>query len=62
MNSRTLTKDMLVRPVEIQLDAEPPDFLKALEIADAKASELLDSPMLLAWWNGTTGEHSPKVE
>ncbi len=61
MQCKTLTKDMLVNPIEINV-SQSLNLSEAMEIAATKASQILESPMLLAWLNGKTGEFSPKVE
>jgi hypothetical protein len=52
-------KEMLKDPVEIRVDREQLDFPRAKEIADKKAAEIGDQPMLLAWFDRKTGASSP---
>ncbi len=61
MQCKTLTRDMLKNPVDIHV-SKSLNLLEAMEIANTKALQLLESPMMLAWLNGKTGEFSPKVE
>jgi hypothetical protein len=51
---------MLVNPIELQA-SENIDFFEAKDIADQKAKELDRNPMLLAWFDGHRGKHSPDV-
>jgi hypothetical protein len=59
---QTLQKDMLPNPIAIRLDETPPDLKSAKLIADQKASELAEDPMLLAWYEARSGRFSPDVE
>lgn len=55
------TKAVLTNPVLIYPE-EPLDYERARGIADRKAKELSESPMLLAWYDGKSGKFSPPVE
>lgn len=55
-------KKFLKNPIQIKSDKEQLDFETAKEIADQKAGELCPDPMLLAWYQGKTGEYTPKTE
>ena len=55
-----LKRDMLKDPVHLRVAGEP-DFARARARADQRARELAAEPMLLAWYNGGTGEFSPQV-
>ncbi|MEJ2671683.1 MAG: AF1514 family protein [Deltaproteobacteria bacterium] len=55
-----LRREMLKDPIHLQV-AEEVDFAQARALADRRAAEIGSEPMLLAWYNGRTGEFSPKV-
>ena len=55
-------KDFWGNRINIQVDEKALDFVKAKDIAKAKASELATDPMLLSWYNGKTGEYYPAYE
>lgn len=55
-----LKRDMLRDPVHLRV-AGALDFARARALADRRAEELAAEPMLLAWYNGGTGEFSPQV-
>ena len=55
-------RNHLINPVDITVDDKNLDFDTAREIADHKAKEYGSDPMLLAWYQGKTGNHTPKVE
>ncbi len=61
MDCRYITKDMLTHPVRVMLDDNPLDFSGARTIADRKAKELSSDPMLLAWFDRSSGRFSPDV-
>lgn len=62
MNECTiLSKGMLPNPIEITIDQRPVDFKAAKSVADDKAREVGSDPMLLAWFDGSTGRFSPNV-
>ncbi len=48
--------------LKIAVEQEDLDFLKAKELAKARAKELAPDPMLLSWYNGKTGEYYPRLE
>jgi hypothetical protein len=52
---------MLPGPVDIGLNENELNFERARSVADAKAEEVLEVPVLLAWFNGETGMHSPAI-
>jgi hypothetical protein len=56
-----LRRDMLKNPVQVQVDDDL-DFARAKELADREARKKSADPMLLAWYNGRTGQFSPMVE
>ena len=53
-------KNFLTNPIHIK--SESLDFKTAKQIATQKARELCSDPMLLAWYQGKTGEYTPKTE
>jgi hypothetical protein len=55
-----LKRDMLTNPVHMRVAGEL-DFARARALADRRAVEVGTEPMLLAWYNGRTGEFSPQV-
>lgn len=55
-----LKRDMLKNPTHLRVEGEL-DFARARALADQRAGELAAEPMLLAWYNGGTGEFSPQV-
>jgi len=59
---KTLTKDMLVNPVTLRVEEDPLDFARARQLADQKARDFSEDPMLMAWYEGATGNFSPNVE
>ncbi len=56
----TLTKEMLPNPVFLHLD-DVKDRRSAKLVADQKAFEVASDPMLLSWYDATTGRFSPQV-
>ncbi|QTA88772.1 AF1514 family protein [Desulfonema magnum] len=58
---KTSIKEYLSNPVKISEDPCP-DFNKAKDIAKQKAKTLGTDPMLLAWYQGKTGDYVPKAE
>jgi hypothetical protein len=56
-----LSREMLKDPIDIAVADEPLDFSRARAIADRRAREVGDDPMLLAWYNRGAGEFSPRV-
>lgn len=55
-----LKREMLRDPVHLRM-AGGVDFGRARALAEQQAGELAEAPMLLAWYNGITGEFSPQV-
>jgi hypothetical protein len=55
------TRAVLTNPILIYAP-QPLDFGKARELADQKAKESSEDPMLLAWYDGKSGRFSPPVE
>ena len=56
-----LKRAMLKDPIHLRVADEPLDFSRARTLADRRAAEVGEEPMLLAWYNGRTGEFSPQV-
>jgi len=48
--------------INIQVKDDNFNFLKAKDLAKAKAFEICDNPMILSWKNGKTGEFHPNYE
>lgn len=61
MDCKYITRDMLTHPVMVKVDDNPLDFSSARVLADGKARELSSDPMLLAWFDKTSGRFSPDV-
>ena len=55
-------KEYLNNPIELKIDDQDLDFKSIKQLADNKAKELTSQPMLLAWYNGKTGDFVPKAE
>jgi hypothetical protein len=55
-----LKREMLNNPIHLQVAGEV-DFSRARALAEAQARKAAAEPMLLAWYNGVTGEFSPQV-
>jgi hypothetical protein len=58
---KAVTKEVLNNPVEIRIDDESLNFETARLIADQKAMELAAQPMLMGWYDATSGRFSPNV-
>jgi hypothetical protein len=56
-----LRREMLKAPIHLRVAEEPLDFFRARALADQRAAESGTEPMMLAWYNGGTGEFSPQV-
>jgi hypothetical protein len=48
--------------IKIRIDDKNLDFVKAKVIAKQKAKELCPDPMMLSWYQGSTGESYPNLE
>jgi hypothetical protein len=55
-----LKREMLNDPIHLKVAGEV-DFPRARALAEAQAIKAGGEPMLLAWYNGVTGEFSPRV-
>jgi hypothetical protein len=56
-----ITRDMLTHPLMVKANDNPLDFSRARVLADRKARELSSDPMLLAWFDRSSGRFSPDV-
>lgn len=61
IDPRPVWKEMLTGRVGVKVDSGHPGFAGAKALASAKAAELNEDPVLLAWYDGNTGEHSPAI-
>jgi hypothetical protein len=57
-----LRLEMLKNPVHLRSPETGLDLAGARKLAEAEARRRAADPMLLAWYNGVTGEFSPRVE
>ena len=55
-------KTFLTNPIQLKSEKKSLDFETAKQIADQKASDLCSDPMMLAWYQGKTGDYVPKTE
>jgi hypothetical protein len=55
-------KYQLINPVKIKTDLPDLDFVSAQSIADEKVKSLCQDPMLISWFDATTGESHPDTE
>lgn len=58
---RSLRRDMLPNPVDVQVSEAHLTLAQATDIAQTKTMELHPEVMLLAWFHRQTGEYSPKI-
>ena len=58
----TTTENQTKEVLNLNINDEGFDFLRAKEIAKEKAFERCDYPMILSWKNGKTGESYPNYE
>jgi hypothetical protein len=56
-----LSREMLKDPIDIGVADELLDFARARALADRRAREMADEPMLLAWYDRGAGQFSPQV-
>jgi hypothetical protein len=59
---KAISKDMLINPTALHVEEDHLDFARARQIADLKAKELSQDPMLMAWYENSSGSFSPNVE
>lgn len=55
-------EEMLIAPIHVHVEGTEEDFYIARRAADTTAAGRGDDPMLLAWFDRTKGEFSPRVE
>ncbi len=56
-----LEKEMLPNRIAVQYAQGHLDFDRARKIADEKANEHFENPMLMAWIDSKTGKFSPNI-
>jgi hypothetical protein len=54
-------KYQLINPVKIKSDLPDLDFVAAQSMAEKKVKSLCPDPVLISWYNATTGESYPDV-
>jgi hypothetical protein len=59
---KILTRDMLSLPIDVFVEDFDLDFYRARKVADVRAQQISEDPMLLAWYDRRSGEFSPRVE
>jgi hypothetical protein len=59
---KTFTKDTLADPIIIRTDERALTLKDARLVADQKAAEVASEPMLMAWYEKSSGRFSPNVE
>ena len=62
MSCKALTREMLHLPIDLLIEDPALDFYRARKAADARARQLTEEPMLLAWYDRKLGQFSPRVE
>ncbi len=62
MTCKILTREMLGSPIDVPLEDAVVGFSRAKQAADARARQVTEDPMLLAWYDRRSGEFSPRVE
>ena len=62
MSCKILTREMLHLPINVFVEDPGLDFYSAKKVADVRARQLSEDPMLLAWYDRRSGEFSPRVE
>ena len=55
-------KYRLINPVKIRTGQSDLDFMDARSMADEKVRSLCPDPVLVSWYNSTTGESYPDVK
>jgi len=56
-----LRREMLINPIDVNAGDASLDFDGAKKIADARAREIGEEPMLLAWFDRKEGRFFPSV-
>jgi hypothetical protein len=62
MSCKILTREMLHLPIDVLTEDSDLDFYRARKVADVRARQLTEEPMLLAWYDRKLGQFSPRVE
>lgn len=62
MGCKILSREMLHLPIDVFVGDPVLDFYGAKKAADARARQLAEEPMLLAWYDRRSGAFSPTVE
>jgi hypothetical protein len=62
MSTKILTREMLHLPIDLFSEDSDLDYYRARRIADTRARQLSEEPMLLAWYDRRSGEFSPRVQ
>ncbi len=60
-DTRIVRKEMLIDPIEIDVEDTQFDFAKAKLVADKIARKVTLHPMLLAWFDKKHWRHSPAI-
>ena len=55
-------KYQLINPLKIKTDPSALDFETAKTIAENKVKALCPDPLLVCWYDATTGQHHPQRE
>lgn len=55
-------KYRLINPLKIRTDQPDLEFVDAQSMADNKVKSLCPEPVLVSWYNSTTGESYPNIE
>ncbi len=61
-NCKLLTREMLHLPIDVFIEDSDLDFYRARRVADTRARQVSEEPMLLAWYDRKSGDFSPRVE
>ena len=59
---KILTREMLCLPIDVLIEDIDLNYYSARKVADARARQVSEDPMLLAWYDRRSGEFSPRVE
>jgi hypothetical protein len=59
---KILTREMLHLAIDVFVEDPDLDFYRARKVADVRARQMSEDPMLLAWYDRRSGEFSPRVE
>ena len=55
-------KYQLINPLKIRTDLSNLDFSTAKTLAENKVKSLCPDPVLVSWYDATTGDHYPDME